>query len=455
VQRSPMIQTRRGATVLGLLAFTTACAREEPAPPALEPTHTNVVLIVVDTLRRDHLSCYGYERETTPNIDELATHSVRYEAAYSQSSWTTPATASLLTSRLPNELGIRSTQAIVPDEAVLLGEMLEPHGYATGAVVSHKLCSERWNFDQGFASFDDSNALGHKAVTSPDVTARAVEFLERRARDERPFFLWAHYFDPHLVFIEHEEHVFPGPRDYTGPVRSGSELTMLNKLDLGPADRAELVSHYDSEIAFTDRHVGVLLDRLRELGMYDDALIVLTSDHGEALDEHGTLGHGSTLYGEVVNVPLIVKYPRGYPRPGSRTQPVALLDIVPTVLEVAGIAPAVPLQGLVLGRAPRHRSVPSYTHRGGGLRSVCDVRFKLIQRPVTGEEELFNLARDPGERYDMLSAGPIGLAGEVRARLLLEFDAWDERHTPTPAGRVRLGADELGELGAMGYASGE
>jgi arylsulfatase A-like enzyme len=448
------VKTRnlRGLAALTLVALTAACSADEPGPG---PSGMNVVLIVVDTLRRDHVSCYGYERKTTPRIDELAANGVRYETAYSQSSWTTPATASLLTSRLPNELGIRSTQAIVPEEAVLLGEMLEPYGYATGAVVSHKFCSERWNFDQGFASFDDSNALGHRAVTAPDVTDRAVDFLDRNAGGEQPFFLWVHYFDPHLVFVEHEGHTFSPPTDYKGPVRPGLELAELNKLKLNEEGRDELISHYDSEISFTDKHIGVLLDRLRALGEYDDTLVVLTSDHGESFREHGVLGHGSTLYNEVVNVPLIVKYPSEHKHPGGRTQPAALLDVVPTVLEVAGVPAPVPLQGHVLGRAPKRRTIPSYTHRNGGLRSLCDVRFKLIQRPVTGEEEMYNLARDPEERDNMLARGPIGLAGEVRERFLLEFDAWDRRHAPTPIGRIQLGPDELRELNGMGYASGE
>ena len=444
--RLPSVSARL-APALVPLALLASCADRGP-----RPNDTNVVMVVVDTLRRDHVSCYGYERETTPHIDALAADGVRFETAYSQSPWTTPSLASLLTSRLPQELGLRSKQSVVPDDAVLLGEMLEPYDYATCAVVSHKFCSERWNFDQGFAAFDDTNALGHQAVTSPDVTERALEFVDQRANDGQPFFLFVHYFDPHLSYIDHPETGFERPADYTGPVRPKHELAELNKIELQPADRAELERLYDTEVAFTDRHVGRLFERLREHGLYDDALIVVTSDHGESFLDHGELGHGRTLYGEVLNVPLIVKYPEAYTRAGSRTQPVALLDVVPTVLDVVGVPAPVLLHGHVLGRAPRSRTIPGFTHMNGGLRSLCDVRFKLIERPATGERELYNLARDPEEQNNMLERGAIGLAGQVLDRMQAEQKSWDARLQPIAPQSIRLGPATLESLRELGYA---
>ena len=175
----------------------------------------NVLLIVVDTLRREELGAYGYPRSTSPNLDRLARAAVRYDQAFSQAAWTTPSISSLLTSRYPSQLGIEGELTKLAEDVVLLPEVLRAEGYVTGGVVSHSFCSQKWNFDQGFDFWDQSSIGGHKAITSPGVTERALEFLDQDR--EQPFFLWLHYFDPHVAYVEHAAFRFGTREEYDGP----------------------------------------------------------------------------------------------------------------------------------------------------------------------------------------------------------------------------------------------
>src|SRR5262245_8136636 len=267
------------------------------------PKPKRAVLIVVDTLRADHLGCYGYPLSTTPAVDRLAGEGVRFEHALTTAPWTLPAVGALLTAQHPTALGIGDQGTALPLEVDTLAELLKGAGFATGAVISHSFCSARWNLNQGFDSFDESNVAGHDGVSSPGVTEKALAFVDAHA--DEPFFLWVHLFDPHFAYIQHEGFEFAGPEGYQGPIESGLSYQKLRKVELTAADGEQVRAFYDSEVAFTDRHVGMLLDGLRERGLYDDALIVFTADHGEEFLERGRIGHGWSLYQELLHVPLI------------------------------------------------------------------------------------------------------------------------------------------------------
>ena len=448
------------ATALPLLCLLAFAARHHFEAPYFDqwglvepiaPPRPNVVLIVVDTLRRDHLGCYGYPRDTSPHIDALARAGVRYTNATSQAPWTTPSIGAILTSRYPSALGIVDEHSALPDGAFTLAERLRDAGYRTEAVVSHVFCSARWNFDQGFSRFDDSNARGHGAVTSEAVSRRAIEIIDAAAGQGRPFFLWLHYFDPHFDFVEHGAYRFPGSRDYAGPVVSGmSGAALRQALGANPAaaDVAQLVRFYDSEIAFTDRQIGAVLDHLRQRGLFDSALVVFTGDHGEEFFDHGLLGHGKTLFGELVGVPLLVKYPDR--RSGVVDTPVASLDILPTILDVAGIPPGPGLEGRSLARTPEQepaRRVFSETDRRSRLRSVRAGRHKLVLNLDSGALALYDLEQDPSEQHDVAALHP-----EVAASLREELLAWMRDHPlqrAEPA--LKIPAQDQQRLRALGY----
>ena len=265
---------------------------------------TNVLLVVIDSIRADHLSCYGHEHDTTPELDALAAASVRYRNAFSQAPWTTPSIGSLLSSQYPTVLGIHHTESALSEELILLPEVLQASGIATGAVVSHSFTSAKWGFGQGFDFFDESNIKDYEAVTSPGVSASAIQFLDRHR--DRPFFLFLHYFDPHFAYVDHDRFSFgAGAAGYQGLVKSGQEFLPLAKQRdrLDGEDLEELHRLYDSELALTDHYIGKVLDHLRTLDLFDDALIIVTGDHGEEFMDHGMLGHAKTLYNELVSVP--------------------------------------------------------------------------------------------------------------------------------------------------------
>ena len=450
----PMLRTAPHAWIALLLAG--ACGPERPAPVPGPPL--NVVLIVVDTLRRDHLGCYGYTRPTSPRIDELARESIRFTRATSQAPWTTPAIGAMLSSRYPSTLGIRDAASSLPDDALLLPEVLAGRGYATGAVISHSFCSSKWNFHQGFQSFDESNVRGHDVITSKEVTDRALDFVATHGRG--PFFLWLHYFDPHFGYVAHEEWEFALEPGYSGPVRSGMKFTELTALRraLGKEDVAQIVRFYDSEIAFTDREIGRFLDGLRARGLHDRTVIVFTADHGEGFLDHGRLGHTHTLYAELVNVPLLVRVP-GRP-PAVDDRPAAGVDVFPTILDALSIEPPGPLAGISL-LGPREESDPlrpvfAETESGLGirLRSVTMGQLKLVRDLEGGEELLFDHESDPAEKRDLLAAA--GADPELGRRLRAlrhALDRWIEecRANALGANAVAIDPQERERLREIGY----
>jgi arylsulfatase A-like enzyme len=456
---------RRLLPALLLALLLPACARPRSAPP-------NVVLIVVDTLRVDRLSCYGNPRPTTPHLDALAAQGVRYSRAHSQAPWTTPSIAALLTSQYPSVLGIREEPDALADHWELLPEVLKENGYATGAVISHYFLDSKWNFDQGFDSFDESNIRGHAEMTSPGVTASALAFVRQHQRE--PFFLFVHYFDPHYNYLDHPEFPFTATTPpYDGPVHSGMVYTDLEALapELGPRDRDYLLALYDSEIAFTDRAIGDLLAGLEKLGLTEDTLIVFTADHGEEFLERNTIGHGGTLYEEQIHVPLLVRYPDYRPTSESPRQPwpntdwrgstletpVALIDLFPTILDYLGVASDVPLAGRsLLGATPNTeppaRVVFSETD-WGHYRAALNQGYKLIVRPTTGQRFFFDLSADPQEKHNL--AARLAQTNNVANYLALKpaLERWLE-YLDSAAGKsetLELTEQERQQLRALGY----
>ena len=359
-----------------------------------------IVLIVVDTLRRDHLSCYGYPRETSPQLDRLAADSVQFLRPVSQAPWTTPSIGALMTSQYPMRLGIEDTRSVIHEDEAMLAEVLQAEGYRTHAVISHTFCSEKWGFAQGFETFDESNIRGHHATVGEDVSSRAIEFLDEQPAGE-PFFLWLHYFDPHFAYKEQSGFEFQQAPPYEGPVRSDMPFSQLRGLrrQLQPKDVAEIHRLYDSEIAYTDRAIGRVLERMRELGLYERSLIIFTGDHGEEFLEHGDIGHTKTVYEEVLAVPLLVKVPG---MAASRVErPVALVDVFPTVLELLELEAPVPLVGQSLFEEPAEpASIFAQTGKKSKRIALREGRYKYIFDQQSKEGVLYDLETDPEELRD-------------------------------------------------------
>lgn len=338
-----------------------------------------MLLLFVDTLRADRLGCYGYtQRPTSPAIDALARGGAVFDQAFATASWTAPSAASLLTSLYPTEHGVLTARR-TPSGEVLIDSPLSPHldslavvlqraGYATRGVVSNYLLDRPWGFDAGFDEFSMLQAEGHdqeSAVVGGLVADQALAWLDELAEGGAPFFLMAHFFDPHALYMNHEEIAFtdggalPEGMAWGGKVLNGA-LEKMTAPERAPYLET-LAATYDEEIAHTDAQMGRILARLDELGLAENTLVVFTADHGEYFMErdregeeddkrHAWIGHGRELFEELLRVPLIIRGPDV--EPGRQVDgPVSLLDVLPTVIDLAALPR--------LGTAPRGRSLRS------------------------------------------------------------------------------------------------
>ena len=292
------------------------------------PERPTLVLVSIDCLRADHVSAYGYHRLTTPNIDALAADGTIFESAASVSSWTLPTHLSMLTGRLPSFHGVRRKQKLSPDIA-FLPEILRQAGYQVDGVASWYFLSQVFGFDRGFHSY--RLMVGDDAE---DVVDAALDVLHRsEGRDQ---FLFLHLIDAHWPYLPPDDYIdrFGRPRD----ISSTLKLVQSRKAPPSPADAEDVIRLYDAEIAYADEHLGRLVQDLKSRDLYDDALIIVTADHGEAFYEHGHWQHTVSLYDQITHIPLIVKWPEGS-RPKRSTLPASQIDVFPTILEAAGIEP--------------------------------------------------------------------------------------------------------------------
>ncbi|HSV08327.1 MAG TPA: sulfatase [Candidatus Binatus sp.] len=440
-----------------------------PAAPAGAP---DVVLIVVDTLRADHLSCYGYTAIHTPHIDRLAGDGIRYASTFSQASWTRPSIATILSGLYPSSHGAIHKADILPDRVDTLAENLQRFGYRTVGFADNANISQAFNFQQGFdeyhylapdfffAASEPAAQLAlysglrlvrerflaryvdvhHYYQPAEVVTAEVRQWLDRGARDE-PFFLFAHYMDPHDPYFVH-------PFNGEGYARVAHPNP--------PPALAERLHHlYEGEVAYLDEHLGVLFDDLKRRGLYDRTLVVLTADHGEEFREHGGWWHGTTLYDEQIHVPLIAKPAGGHALAQVRDELATSLDIAPTIVAAAHAKPPAAMQGHVLpldgGAAPaRESTFAEEDLEGNVLQAVRTRAWKLVTANPgnprgLAPEELYDLPRDPGEHQNVIASTPAE-ADAMRAALgrsvleAREHGGASEQIGMDPATKARLKA---------------
>jgi len=394
----------------------------------------NIILIVLDATRPDHLSAYGYQRPTSPVLAQVAANGVRFDQAIATSSWTLAAQASLLSGLYPVRHGASYRRPRLNDTVPTLPQWLKARGYATAAVVSAPYLVSKFSLNRGFDHYDDQMPRREKRRAA-DVTDAVLRWLDR-ARG-RPFFLFAHYFDAHTPLNP------PSPFDqrfdpaYTGHwngARFGhAETVMRGEETLSPADREHLIALYDGELAYQDQEIGRLLAQVTAWGLDETTLLVITADHGESLGERGVWLHATSLYEELLRVPLILRFP-GHLAPGRVIpDPVSQVDLLPTLLDLLGQPVPAGLDGvsqrpLLTGGEGEHRPGFAFVDQSPFLvrqfgtaydRELWAVRsdgWKLIQ-DSRGPECLFNLNADPGETDNCLDREP---AQAARLRALLD-----------------------------------
>ncbi len=450
------------AAVLGLAilvsANATAWNARQGARKGLEGK-PNVIVLSVDTLRADHVGCYGYERETTPNMDRLAEEGTLFEVVVSASPWTLPSHVSMMTSLYP-----ASHQCLLVGGAKLrkrittLAETLKNEGYTTHAITTILYLTSIYGFDQGF---DALQALGSKTLAER-VTDEAIRWLD--GHGEAPFHLFLHYYDPHTDYVPPDPYGTLFDPDYEGPIDGRTENLLEHQDRLTEADLHHLVALYDGEIAYVDHELGRLFEALKRLDLWENTVLVVVSDHGEEFQEHGYFGHGFTLYDEQLLVPLIVKW-AGSKSEGLRVkQPAQLVDLVPTIMDVLGVRDGkrsdVP-EGISLLPTLReagqkeipYRNAFSQTQLGAEeLYSNRAEGTKLIYDATSDLWELYNLARDPGETEN-LAAVRTQWPDTVLKGLENYFE-YSKQTTETSrkeGEKVKLDQQSIEELKSLGY----
>ncbi|MBI3402343.1 MAG: sulfatase-like hydrolase/transferase [Acidobacteria bacterium] len=428
----------RATSVLVALTLAGGCTRGQPALRSGQARGANVLLVTIDTLRRDRVGAFGDRRGLTPTLDRIAASGIRYTRAYSHVPMTLPAHTSILTGLTPRRHGVRNNTTFRLDQRVpTLATMLKGIGYRTGAFVGAFVLDARFGLNRGFDEYDDRFGHSDRATfhfaerRASDVLSAAGNWIlqpvpnaqpsaishQPSAPGAQPWFAWVHLFDPHAP--------------YDAPGGAGG-------------DRAP----YDAEVAYTDAMLGQFLDRLRADHALDRTIVVVTADHGESLGEHGETTHGLFGYNATIAVPLMIAGPAI--APGEVNAPVAHIDLTPTILDLVGgpIPPGLDGRSLVQP-PPRDRPIAfealdaSLTRGWAPLYGVIQDGWKFIDLP---DAELYDLAADPGEQRNRAGADPRGEVLKTTLRLL------SEPVGSAPA--VSLDSEAAGRLRSLGYSGG-
>lgn len=413
--------------LLGLSLPLVGCGQEGGAPaPRGGP---NVLLVTLDTTRADRLGCYGYEAAETPTLDGLAAAGVRFENAYCQVPLTLPSHATILTGLTPPSTGLRvNGSGALAGDIPTLAERFQARGYRTAAFIASEVLSSRHGLDRGFGHYDDDFDRAAAQLWLPErradkVCDAVIAWLSEAPAE--PFFVWVHFFDPHLPY------------------------------DPPPGFAERFADPYDGEIAFMDAQLGRLLDWLESRGLRDQALIVAAGDHGEAFGEHGEQEHGLLLYDTTLRVPLIFAWPGKLPAGRVVTGGARLIDLAPTILDLLGFEPLPEAQGVSLraalvGQEDAWRPIYSETDYplvGFGwasLRAYATERWKYIAAP---RPELYDRENDPAEATNLAAEQP-----ETARKLATELERLMTSLPQRQAEQVGLDSKTLRALESLGYA---
>jgi arylsulfatase A-like enzyme len=449
----------------------------------------NVVLISIDMLRPDHLHCYGYERATSPQLDQVAAEGVLFENHISSTCWTLPAHAAMFTSLSDSVHGCTDTDRKLPDDMVTLAERFHAAGYTTAGFFSGPYLHPAFGLGQGFEHYEnctsyaaalDENAVeqwamdsgvmheSHHDVTSPRLFAAVKRWLD--ANGGSKFFMFVHMWDPHFDFIPPAPYDKMFDPDYAGTL-TGEDFFFNAQVnaDMPARDLQHLLALYDGEIAWTDLHVGKIIDELRRAGLLDTTVVAITSDHGTEFFEHGAKGHRQALFDESIRAPLMIRYPASLPaglRVGPQTR---LIDVGATLLELAGVPVG---EGEIMGHSlvPLVRTgTPGFDNLavselfsvGREMRSIRTLDWKFTDLMLMKGQRMdrafyVNLRDDPGEQqlmWDFNLAAARRLVEQYRA-VVDEQAAWTER-IAVQAEKSTIPGDVRRSLESLGYVSCE
>ncbi len=473
-------------------------AAEEPQSPLSVEGPQNLLFITIDTLRADHLGVYGYQRYTSPYIDRFAKDALLFQSPVAQKTMTAPSFATMMTGLYPRTHGLSQNQGVLSDEAHTLAERLKEQGYRTAAFVSNPACSDVFNFDQGFDFFDLS--FYDETVESKGLNEKFIPYAENLG--DQPFLLWLHYTDPHALYVVEE----PQRSLFTGDFWYGANRD--RKVSIGPRARPYIlpadvvldgstdldfyISQYDAEIRYVDYHLQYAMASLQRMGLLENTLVVVLSDHGESMVEHNTyMSHGHNAHNTQALVPLIFRH-QALPRGVVIADKVELVDLLPTLLTLLGVPyDAGEMEGrnrvpLILGGAggagaggetfayTEGKYNYSYSHL-----AVWGERWKLILTPLKmayplnrivdqrvrfwlggpvensfrtkiAKFELYDMQADPGETNNLAGTG-LEAEETERQRLLRWLDSHPLQMRQQVLTKDELHSDVADQLRALGY----
>ena len=467
------MRTRSSSVLLCLSVAAALVAGCRKGPSTAPPAPAVIVLVTLDTVRADHLGCYGYPRDTTPFIDWIAAHGVRFDRAISQMATTVPSHASLFTSRYPLQHGVRSNGEVLDDSFLTMAEFLRAAGYATAAFVGTSQHFGPGHLNQGFDVFDEPDIARGAYRPADQTVQRAIAWLDGRRPADR-LFLWVHLFDAHRPY---------DPR-HRYPAGTGAESERMRKfwiesqrvddeyLRRRHVDVAEQMNAYDGELKFLDAAVEQLFHAVQNRLGDRPALWILVADHGEGLGNHRWLEHGKMIYNEQVRVPLIFYFSSGASAGLSTDRVTEVVDVFPTVAALvgaAGTATGATFEGRSLlpilrgdgealaakyGFSERREFAPrrgrktgaDANYEAGEKFSLQDGRYKYILH-TAGRDEFFDLAADPHELDNRIDA-PSADRDRLRAALAAEIARLERGPRRTaPA----VDQKTLDRLRALGY----
>lgn len=490
-----MLQTRRYRPALALLAaiLIGGCGRNDsPAAPqpsfATDASSPNILVISIDMLRPDHLSCYGYERPTSPRLDAFADQGALFENAISSTSWTLPAHAALFTGLADSIHGCTDTDKRLDPTRHTLAERLGAAGYATAGFFSGPYLHPVFGLGQGFETYIDCSSYAkrsmkivaergttegkdlmlasHGDITNPTIYTNVHDWLT--ANQRRPFFMFIHMWDVHFDFIPPPPYDTMFDPDYDGTV-DGRNFFFSDRINPGmpKRDLEHVLALYDGEIAWTDMHVGKILDDLDALGLSESTLVIILSDHGTEFFEHNNKGHRQTLYEEVIRIPMVVRFP-GVIDPNQRfAEQVRIIDVLPTVLDLAGDPNPMPadVMGQSLaplltgGTLPRDNLAVSELYSIGiELRSFRRNERKLMEDELNDNLYLFDLLDDPGEHQPVMNIdAPLQWVRDMLADARLGRQWLNEFRASMPEAMTSsdIPEDLRRQLESLGYLGGE
>lgn len=461
----------------------------------------NILLIVMDTVRQDHLSCYGYPRETTPNLDQLAGEGVLFKNAVSTAPWTLPSHASLFTGTFPSKHGAHAEHLFLDGKLVTMAEMLASFGYQTvgfsnnpwisdsaGMSRGFEVFKQTWMKNKGITEFILSQIFQHYLPTRYDDGAKetnrwVIRWLEKEYEPTEPFFIFINYMEAHMPTYPSPSYDLYLKEPLTLETRARirdvgrNEFTFISGVaPLLESDFEVLIDLYDAEITYLDAKIGEIIETLRKKKLLDDTVVIVLSDHGENIGDHDHVGHHLCVYDSLLRIPLIIRYPKRFPQGEALSKPVQICDIFPTLMDILDVPDHSVKRGLQ-GKSfldPKFQdsvdryAISEYAHPFFQLKVIKNLnpafdvspfeqRLKAVQMgdykyiwSSKGEDELYNLKKDPKEEENIAGAFPERLR-ELRAVLEEWIEAAESPTSPDLPAVKKFDRATEERLRSLGY----